>query len=120
MAVPIDLLKPILNDLLSRGCANRQPRPWLGLFGTEIEDRLVVAALSDDGPAEQAEVSVGDIVVKVAGQPVETLADFFRRVWSLGPAGVDVPITINRDGETFEMTIQSIDRNSLLKTPRLH
>ncbi|MAJ00397.1 MAG: signal protein PDZ [Nisaea sp.] len=120
MAVPIDLLKPILNDLLSRGCANRQPRPWLGLFGTEIEDRLVVAALSDDGPAEQAEVSVGDIVVKVAGQPVETLADFFRRVWSLGPAGVDVPITINRDGETFEMTIESIDRNSLLKTPRLH
>jgi hypothetical protein len=51
---------------------------------------------------------------------VETLADFFRRVWSLGPAGVDVPITINRDGETFEMTIESIDRNSLLKTPRLH
>jgi S1-C subfamily serine protease len=58
--------------------------------------------------------------VKVAGRSVDTLADFFRQVWSLGPAGIDVPITINRDGETFELTIESIDRNSLLKSPRLH
>ncbi len=120
MAVPINLLKPILDDLLSRGSACRKPRPWLGLFGTEIEDHLMVAALSEDGPADQADVNVGDILVKVAGRSVDTLADFFRQVWSLGPAGVDVPITINRDGETFELTIESIDRNSLLKSPRLH
>lgn len=120
MAVPINLLKPILDDLLSRGSACRKPRPWLGLFGTEIEDHLMVAALSEDGPADQADVNVGDVLVKVAGRSVDTLADFFRQVWSLGPAGVDVPITINRDGETFELTIESIDRNSLLKSPRLH
>lgn len=120
MAVPINLLKPILDDLLSRGSACRKPRPWLGLFGTEIEDHLMVAALSEDGPADQADVNVGDVLVKVAGRSVDTLADFFRQVWSLGPAGVDVPITINRDGETFEITIESIDRNSLLKSPRLH
>ena len=120
MAVPINLLKPILDDLLSRGSACRKPRPWLGLFGTEIEDHLMVAALSEDGPADQADVNVGDILVKVAGRSVDTLADFFRQVWSLGPAGIDVPITINRDGETFELTIESIDRNSLLKSPRLH
>lgn len=120
MAVPINLLKPILDDLLSRGSACRKPRPWLGLFGTEIEDHLMVAALSEDGPADQADVNVGDVLVKVAGRSVDTLADFFRQVWSLGPAGIDVPITINRDGETFELTIESIDRNSLLKSPRLH
>jgi S1-C subfamily serine protease len=120
MAVPINLLKPILDDLLSRGSACRKPRPWLGLFGTEIEDHLMVAALSEDGPADQADVNVGDILVKVAGRSVDTLADFFRQVWSLGPAGIDVPITINRDGETFELTLESIDRNSLLKSPRLH
>ncbi|MGO4139889.1 signal protein PDZ, partial [Rhizobium brockwellii] len=32
MVVPIDLLPPILDDLLNRGQVNRPPRPWLGAF----------------------------------------------------------------------------------------
>ena len=77
MAVPIDILKPIFDDMTRTGTAGRVPRPWLGLFGTEIEDRLVIAALSDDGPAEMADCQVGDIIVDVAGQSVDTLGDFF-------------------------------------------
>ena len=77
MAVPIDILKPIFDDMTRTGTAGRVPRPWLGLFGTEIEDRLVIAALSDDGPAETADCQVGDIIVDVAGQSVDTLGDFF-------------------------------------------
>src|SRR5262249_25616729 len=45
MIVPIDLLKPILNDLLTLGRVNRPPRPWLGLYATEIENRIVIARL---------------------------------------------------------------------------
>ncbi len=39
MIVPIDLLKPILDDLLTLGRRNRPPRPWLGLYATEVDDR---------------------------------------------------------------------------------
>src|ERR1051325_11045544 len=32
MSVPIDLLKPILDDMVTTGSAARDPRPWLGVF----------------------------------------------------------------------------------------
>src|SRR3989440_10802123 len=41
MVVPIDILKPILDDLLTLGPSNHPPRPWLGLNATEIEDKIV-------------------------------------------------------------------------------
>ena len=120
MIVPIDLLKPIFPSMVKSGTAGRTPRPWLGLYCTEVEDRLVVAGLADHGPAEQADVQVGDIVDKVAGEPVETLAELFRTVWAIGPAGADIPLTVIRDGERLELTIASVARGQLLKGPRLH
>ena len=50
MIVPIDDLKPILDDLLKFGRPNRPPRPWLGLYATEIEDKIVVVGLASRGP----------------------------------------------------------------------
>jgi len=120
MIVPIDLLKPILDDLLTMGRVNRPPRPWLGLYATEIENRLVVAGLAGRGPAERADLRTGDIVLAVAGAQVNDLAGMFRRVWSLGHAGVKVPITVYRDGRTFEVRVESSDRGRFLKAPSLH
>jgi S1-C subfamily serine protease len=120
MSVPIDLLPPILEDLLRQGRSQQQPRPWLGMYTMEAEGRLVVAGLAGGGPAARAGVKIGDLVVAVAGQPVRTLAPLFRRVWSLGPAGVEVPLTVSREGRTVETRIQSANRTDFLKTPRLH
>jgi S1-C subfamily serine protease len=120
MIVPIDLLKPILDDLMSLGRANRPPRPWLGLYATEAEGKVVVVGLADEGPADRADVKVGDVVLAVAGQPVGDLAGFFRRVWALGDAGVEVPLAVFRDGRIHELRIASTDRNRLLKGGRLH
>ncbi len=120
MVVPIDLLKPILNDLLTLGRPNHPPRPWLGLNATEIDDKIVVARVATGGPSRRANLKTGDIVVAVADDRVGDLAGFFRRVWSLGKAGVDVPLTIFRDGRTFEVKITSGDRNRFLKGPSLH
>lgn len=120
MVVPIDLLKPIYEDMVSYGMPNRPSRPWLGLYGTEVENRLVVAGLSDGGPAEDAGAQVGDVIVKVDGRPVANLADFLRQVWSVGPAGSLVPLTVARDGELVELTVESIARRDLLKGPKLH
>jgi len=120
MIVPIDILKPILEDLLTLGRPNRPPRPWLGLNATEIDDKIVIARVSNGGPARRANLRTGDIVLAVADREVSDLAAFFRRVWSLGKAGVEVPLTIYRDGRTFEVRVTSGDRNRFLKGPSLH
>src|SRR5712691_8016950 len=119
MIVPIDILKPILEDLLTLGRPNHPPRPWLGLYATEIEDRIVIVGLANRGPAERADLRAGDIVLAVAGTEVSELATLFRRIWSLGHAGVEVPLLIYRDGRTFEVRVPSGDRNRFLKGPSL-
>ena len=120
MVVPIDLLKPILGDLRKFGRVNRPARPWLGLYSTEIEDKIVIVGIAPKGPAARAELKTGDVVLEVAGETVSTLGDFYRKVWSLGPAGVEVPLTLYRDGVTFEVAMNSSDRGKFLKAPRLH
>ena len=120
MVVPIDLLKPVIDDLTTYGRRNRPPRPWLGLYASEIEDRVVVVGLASGGPAAKAKLRTGDVVLAVGGTEVRGLAALFRRIWSLGHAGVEVPLLVYRDGRTFELKIASGDRNRFLKGPSLH
>jgi S1-C subfamily serine protease len=120
MIVPIDLLKPILDDLFRLGRQDRPPRPWLGLYATEVDDRVLVMGLAADGPADRAGIEIGDLIVSVAGEDVDSLAGLFRRVWSLGHAGVEVPLSVYREGHTLALSLSSADRNRFLKTPRLH
>lgn len=120
MVVPIDLLKPILGDLRTFGRVNKPVRPWLGLYSTEVEDKVVVVGLAPNGPAARAELKAGDVVLAVKGEYVTSLAEFYRKVWSLGEAGVEVPLTLYREGLTFEVRVNSSDRAKLLKGPRVH
>lgn len=119
MYVPTDLLKPILDDMVTLGRPNRPPRPWLGLYATEVEDRVVIAGVSGKGPS-RTKLREGDIVLAVGGMKVSGLAGLFRQIWSLGKAGVEVPITVYRDGRAVELTVTSGDRNRFLKGPSLH
>jgi S1-C subfamily serine protease len=120
MFVPIDLLAPILDDMLATGRAAHPPRAWLGLYATEMDGRLVIGGLAPGGPADRAGLQLGDLVLEAGGEPVAGLAALFRRIWSLGPAGSEVPLTIARRGATSSVRIRSADRNDFLKKPRLH
>ena len=120
MAVPIDLLDPILDGMLRTGRSPQRPRPWLGMYTTEVEHHLVVAGLAERGPAAQAGVQVGDMVIEVAGHRVSGLAGLFRSIWHLGDAGVDVPLTITRKGDKKRVTVHSADRADFLKKRSLH
>jgi len=79
----------------------------------------VVSALADSGPAEQAGVQPGDQVIDVAGEQVSDLAAMFRRVWSLGPPGTDVPMTLMRGGKAMRITVRAGNRTDYLRKPRL-
>jgi S1-C subfamily serine protease len=95
-------------------------RPWLGVYSTEIEDKVVVVGIAPNGPAARAELKTGDVILAVAGTRVSSLAQFYRRVWSLGEAGVEVPMLLYREGLTFEVRVNSSDRAKFLKGPKLH
>jgi len=120
MVVPIDELKPIFNDLIKSGRASRPARPWLGLYCMEVEDRIVIAGLAKGGPAQRAGLQTGDLILAVAGTEMRQLTPCFRKIWSLGQAGVEVPLLIWREGDTFEMRVNSGDRDRYLKSPRVH
>jgi S1-C subfamily serine protease len=120
MIVPIDLLKPIFDDLLTTGRASKPTRPWLGLYATEIEDKIVVVGLAKDGPAQKADLRTGDVVISIAGTEVSELAGLYRKVWGLGAAGIEIPMLIYRDGKSFEVRVKSGDRTRFLKAPKLH
>ena len=120
MIVPIDLLKPILDDLRKFGRVNRPARPWLGMYSTEIDNRVVVIGIAGNGPAARAELKAGDVILAVDGEKVTSQSAFYRKLWALGDAGVDVPLTVHHEGVTFDVVLASTDRTKLLKGPRLH
>jgi S1-C subfamily serine protease len=120
MFVPIDLLKPILNDLATLGRSDGQSRPWLGVYAVEVTGRVYVTGVAEGSPAQVADIREGDLVSQVADQDITTLAEFYRRLWALGPAGVAVRLTLVRGGTKVHLNVRSVDRTDLLKRPQAH
>jgi S1-C subfamily serine protease len=120
MFVPIDLLRPIFDDLARTGRPATPPRPWLGVYLAQSERSIVVVGLANGGPAQKADVRPGDQVIEVAGDQVVDLAATFRRIWTLGDAGVEVPLTLRRNGRVLQLVVGSTERNSILRRPRRH
>jgi serine protease Do len=110
MFVPIDLLKPIIDDLIAKGRRSAPARPWLGVNADEVRGRLFVARVSPDGPAARAGIKPGDLVLAVGAEEVKTLAEFYRKVWAIGPAGAAVPLKVLQGAAVKALTVRSIDR----------
>ncbi len=115
MFVPIDLLRPILSRLIATGSSGEPPQPWLGLQVDEVHGRLFVRQLTSGGPAEKAGLGSGDIILKVDQKAVQGLADFYRKVWSLGDAGVEVPIAVLQGIEIRDIVVRSEDRDQYFR-----
>jgi S1-C subfamily serine protease len=110
MFVPLDLLEPIVDEICEHGRRLSPPRPWLGLLVHDHQEDLTIVGVYRNCPADRAGLRPGDVVVRVNDQPVSGLAHFFRSVWGLGSAGVEVPITVMRDTERIDAIVHSADR----------
>jgi S1-C subfamily serine protease len=113
--VPIDLLRPILSDLIAKGRSSEPSRPWLGLNAEEAHGRVFIIRITPEGPSEQAGLQSDDLVLTVKGEAVKGLADFYRKVWALGNAGIDVPLTILRGIQIYNINVPSVDRYQFLR-----
>jgi S1-C subfamily serine protease len=120
MFVPVDLLEPVLEDMILLGRPRRLPRPWLGVYTAEQADRVLIANLMRGGPAHRAGLRPGDVIAEVAGQPVRSLPQLFRALWSTGAAGAQVALTLTRGRQSLHVSVRSGNRDDFLKKPLQH
>ncbi len=120
MIVPVSLLRPVLDDLLERGRVAQPPRPWLGIYAMENDGGLVIAQLSERGPAAEAGVQQGDMIIGIGDEDISDLPGLWRRLWSSGPAGSSVLLRLTRDGAPIAVRVSTADRARFLRAPRLH
>ena len=120
MFVPIDILKPILDQLIETGQRKGAQRPWLGVTTFEDLDGVNVSRLSEGGPGDAAGLERGDIIMAVGPTVVKTQAEFYRAIWSRGDAGVRVPMTIKRGKQELTVNVSSIDRGSFFAVKTSH
>ena len=115
MFVPIDLLMPIMGDLLANGRVSGPGKPWLGVNADETAGRLLVSRVTPESPAEKAGIKRGDVVVGIGGEVTTTLPDFYKKLWSLGAAGVNVPLDVIQGGDSRRIDMPSVHRLDHLK-----
>ncbi|MBX3650908.1 MAG: serine protease [Burkholderiales bacterium] len=110
MFVPIDTLKPVLGDFIANGKATTKPRPWLGITSQEVQGKVIVTRVTAEGPAEEAGLQAGDIIVGLSGQPLKGQADFYTRLWKTGEAGVEVTLDVLKGNKVEAVKVRSIAR----------
>lgn len=112
--VPIDLLGPIMADLIGKGRPRKPPRPWLGIHVEESRGRVFITRVTKGGPAEKAGVWVDDLILMVNGKEVTGIADLYKKIWACGNAGVEITLDVLRGTKIQKVTIRSGDRLDFL------
>ncbi len=120
MFVPIDLYKETVDDLLRYGRRPGPSRPWLGIYSVEALGRVLITSISERGPCAGSDVEPGDVVLAVNDDNIESMAQMYRRVWGIGPAGSTVTLKLLRDGEVHTVDVVSAERDRVMKNPRTH
>ena len=119
MFVPIDLLKPLIDDLVATGRRRGPARPWLGVYSEQHEGHVFVSQTLPDSPAERAGLKRGDVILGVAGQSIGGQSDFYRKLWSTGEAGCDVALHVLHDKAVKQIVVRTADRMDYLRPWRV-
>jgi len=110
MFVPIDVLKPVLGEIIAKGRSTAKSRPWIGIYTQEVQGNVIITRVSPDSPADEGGLKVGDVIVGVRGQSIKGQADFYTKLWQSGDAGVEIPLEVLKGNRIEKYTVKSIDR----------
>ncbi len=118
-AVPLSAAEPVVEALLARGYVSRaflgiasQPTPLPDTLAAKVSgqsEALLVVRVDEDGPAANAGLLIGDLLVTVGTQPVRDTDDLLAL---LGPQRIGVPtaLTVLRGGAVLELSVEPIER----------
>ncbi|MEM1398935.1 MAG: Do family serine endopeptidase [Pseudomonadota bacterium] len=126
-AIPSELAQRVIDDLRDDG---RVERGWIGVsiqsISPDIADSLdldkaagaLIASVETDGPADNAKLRAGDVILTFAGEEIETLRDLTRAVADQS-AGETVSIVIWRAGEevTIDLTVGDLKEDEVASAP---
>jgi serine protease Do len=118
MSVPINLLKPILEDLISSGRRKSKIQPYLGISSDDSNNQIIVTRISDGGPAFQAGIRPQDIIVTINGSQVSDLKSFYQKLWKSGEAGITIELSVLRRGTIMNFSVKTVDRLDYFFTPQ--
>ena len=115
MFVPVDLLKPILDEMRQSGTSRLSVRPWLGLTSSDAGGRVQVLRVSEDSPARQAGLKSGDVVLAVDGHKVTSLETFYKKLWDRPSAVETIKLTVLQGADVNTVLVQPQDRMAQLR-----
>jgi S1-C subfamily serine protease len=115
MFVPIDLLRPILSEMRSRGMSAASRRAWIGVNCVEQAGEVRVLRVNADSPADVAGLQPGDRIVRIDGTEVRALEALWKSLWTGGQPEREVTLDIERDQTPQTLKLQSVDRMKTLK-----
>jgi len=114
LAIPIDLFLPVRDAVLAQGRPTRPPRPWLGVRALSMDGAALIAGVSPVGPAHAAGLRAGDVVLRLNGERVADLGDFYRKLWRTAIGSV-VELTVHRGGQIETVTVRPRDRHTIFQ-----
>lgn len=117
MFVPVDLLKPILDELQQTGGSKLSRRPWVGLTSSEQGGRVQVLHVTEESPAQAAGMRAGDVVLAVDGAKVATLEAFYKKLWDHPQPEVDIQLTVLQGADIKTIVLKAVDRMSTMRKP---
>ena len=121
-AIPINLIKEVLPDLMREG---KVTRGWLGVslqdlskdlatsYGLKANEGIILSEVLENGPAADAGLKQGDILLKFDGKKVTDVTQFRFWVASAGP-GKAVPVEVFRNGKIMPFAVKLAERNASL------
>ena len=112
-AIPVDLARQVMDSLIKDGQVTRgwmgvQPREldpdFVQSFKLPISEGVQITGVLQDGPASQAGLKPGDVVVRIQGQPVRSVSELLSTVAAITP-GTEALIGVQRGEQALEIKV---------------
>ena len=107
-AIPVGTAKAVLDQIVAHG---RVIRGWLGAEYQDVASTptgstpaVMVRGVYDNGPAKQAGLQAGDVLLTLDGQPIANQLELRNREASMAP-GTKVELGGTRNGAPFQIAV---------------